>query len=586
MATGGLKYALDLVDKSFGVGIKKAKQDTKELDDQVNKTNISFGNLGKGILAAFSVAKIMKFSSELMDLQVKTDKLATSINLNSGVEGQKNIEFLDQTIKKFKLNMDASSSSFDSMNKKMQNTGLQGQQIRDIFESISITSLVSRGNIGLESLGDSMGSLAKKGKLSFSDFQSQIGDKIPGALSIASKAMGVSEVRLKKMFESGKISADKFLPQFSKQLKETFEKGLPEALNGMDAAINNRSNAAEGFKKTFGKMFEDTFINILNASSGFMNWLETLVPFLEPVKNAFGNLIQALMPLWDALIVIGSAFGSTGDSLNGFASVINVVAAVVEVLATGIGWLLEKLAPLAPWLVGIIAFQWAWNIAMTANPIGLVVVAIAALIAGIMAAYEKIGWFRGAVDATWTAIKGFGTAIKDYVINRFKELLSGITGIGAAILKFFQGDWKGAWETGKQATQDLMGMGSLKQYVDDAKKVGQKAGEAYRNGVATAEANNKKEDPANNTANKKLLGADVAASLKPDGTVKNSGVTGKGLPAGGGRTEKHTTFNIQSFVKEMKIITNELGAGPAEIKKQMQNIFNEIIADLEVRADA
>lgn len=40
------------------------------------------------------------------------------------------------------------------------------------------------------------------------------------------------------------------------------------------------------------------------------------------------------------------------------------------------------------------AAQWLWNVALDANPIGLVVIAIAALVGGVIFAYNKFSWFR------------------------------------------------------------------------------------------------------------------------------------------------------------------------------------------------
>lgn len=61
-------------------------------------------------------------------------------------------------------------------------------------------------------------------------------------------------------------------------------------------------------------------------------------------------------------------------------------------------------------LVGVIglvsAAQWAWNLAMTANPIGLVVVAVAALIAIIVVIATKTTWFQTLWNATWGKIGG------------------------------------------------------------------------------------------------------------------------------------------------------------------------------------
>lgn len=45
------------------------------------------------------------------------------------------------------------------------------------------------------------------------------------------------------------------------------------------------------------------------------------------------------------------------------------------------------------------AAQWAWNAAMTANPIGLVIAALALVAGALILAYQKVGPFRDAVDA-------------------------------------------------------------------------------------------------------------------------------------------------------------------------------------------
>lgn len=45
------------------------------------------------------------------------------------------------------------------------------------------------------------------------------------------------------------------------------------------------------------------------------------------------------------------------------------------------------------------AAQWLFNAAMTANPIGLVILAVVALVAAVVLAYNNIGWFKDGVDA-------------------------------------------------------------------------------------------------------------------------------------------------------------------------------------------
>jgi hypothetical protein len=51
------------------------------------------------------------------------------------------------------------------------------------------------------------------------------------------------------------------------------------------------------------------------------------------------------------------------------------------------------------------AAQWLLNAALTANPIGLIILAIVAFVGIIVLAYNKVGWFRDLVNRAWAGIK-------------------------------------------------------------------------------------------------------------------------------------------------------------------------------------
>jgi hypothetical protein len=55
--------------------------------------------------------------------------------------------------------------------------------------------------------------------------------------------------------------------------------------------------------------------------------------------------------------------------------------------------------------------QYALNLAMSLNPIGLVIIAIAALVAGFVLAYQKIEPFRDLMNQIFESIKNVGRAI-------------------------------------------------------------------------------------------------------------------------------------------------------------------------------
>jgi phage-related protein len=68
--------------------------------------------------------------------------------------------------------------------------------------------------------------------------------------------------------------------------------------------------------------------------------------------------------------------------------------------------------------------QWLLNAALAANPIGLVVVALAALILGLVLAWKKSETFRDIVTGAWEAIKRVTVAVFDKV----REVIGGAIG--------------------------------------------------------------------------------------------------------------------------------------------------------------
>jgi hypothetical protein len=108
---------------------------------------------------------------------------------------------------------------------------------------------------------------------------------------------------------------------------------------------------------------------------------------------------------------------------------------------------LETITPLLQGMVGIVglvtAAQWAWDAAMDANPIGLIIVGIGALIAGIVllvkhwdvvkkAGAVAWGWIKDAASNAWNFIK----KIPGWIGSAFKAIGSFIT---APFRKAFNG---------------------------------------------------------------------------------------------------------------------------------------------------
>lgn len=98
------------------------------------------------------------------------------------------------------------------------------------------------------------------------------------------------------------------------------------------------------------------------------------------------------------------------------------------------------------------AAQWLLNAALTANPIGIVVVALAALAAAAVVAYKKSETFRRIVDGAWSGIKTAASTSWDFIKRVFGWLKDGFGNIGDAA-GAMKRTVAGAWDAIKDNTR-------------------------------------------------------------------------------------------------------------------------------------
>lgn len=103
------------------------------------------------------------------------------------------------------------------------------------------------------------------------------------------------------------------------------------------------------------------------------------------------------------------------------------------------------LGPLAAVIGIVVAAQWAWNIAMAANPIGLIIIGIAALAAGIIWVATKTRFFQTVWGGVWGFLKAIGHwfagPFKDFFVNGWNEVVRRF-GNGVAAVKSMVGKIK------------------------------------------------------------------------------------------------------------------------------------------------
>lgn len=101
------------------------------------------------------------------------------------------------------------------------------------------------------------------------------------------------------------------------------------------------------------------------------------------------------------------------------------------------------------------AVQWLLNAAMSANPLGLVVVAVAALVAAIVIAWKNSETFRNIVIGAWNAIKAATSAVFGWIKSFINLIWKGIKLYVTTYVKVVKAVVTGAWNAIKATTSAI-----------------------------------------------------------------------------------------------------------------------------------
>lgn len=218
--------------------------------------------------------------------------------------------------------------------------------------------------------------------------------------------------------------------------------GLSQEMTGVKGSYDNVTNAAKNMAdqteksvtmqsamnslmlatKDIGEVFAPYIQQAAEALKSFAEWFRSLDDGTKNMIVTFGAVIAAVGPI---LVALGSVLGAVGK-----------VSKAVEILSG--------------------AFTKLYGF-LLANPFILVIAGIAALVAGLIWAYNNVEWFRNGVNAAFTFIKdviiGAFSAVWENLKGTFTGILNFITAqienmklIFNGIIDFFTGVFTGNWE--------------------------------------------------------------------------------------------------------------------------------------------
>lgn len=223
---------------------------------------------------------------------------------------------------------------------------------------------------------------------------------------------------------------------------------LGKAESSLDSLERSAKSAGAGVEKSLGGVGDgaDTVASKGSQAAGALSGLG------DVVGGKFGA----------AMVAGGGAMQAAADAGDLLNVAVEGGAKLASAAATSLGKFTKLLRLDKAAKVAATAAQWALNVAMSANPIGLVVIAIAALVAIFVIAYKKSETFRTIVDKAFSKVKDAALAMKNFVVDKFNALLDTITSLPGKISglakdmlsagkDFVGGLWDGILDAAKNA---------------------------------------------------------------------------------------------------------------------------------------
>lgn len=353
--------------------------------------------------------------------------------LAAGIQPGKDLE---QTLKNMASAATLGGTSFAEVSDVFGDAAAAGRATTDTFNRLEARGIPAMTNIA-KSLGvtrEEAQKMASSGQISFKQLQDSLTESIgPAALAAGNSFQGMLANTMSAL---GRLGAEILGPVFD---------GLKVVMPTLIAAFDGLTAAIGPIMKRLGPIIAQTFADIAAAIAA-VNW-DQVASVIEGIANAFIDWAPAIIGVTAAIVGLYTAFKVAQGVMLAFQGVMTLVKAVQLGFAAatygsvGASYALaaatnaQKVAVIAGAAAQKIATaaQWLWNAALTANPIGIIIVAIAALVAALIWFFTQTelgqAIWKGFIDwlvAAWTAVASFFTTLWQGIVTVFSTAWNAI----------------------------------------------------------------------------------------------------------------------------------------------------------------
>lgn len=382
-----------------------------QVDKVTNKSAAGFNTLKAavgGLVAALSVGAIVQMADAWTDMNSRV-ALAVGGTEKAGVVMAR----LNQIAKTTYSSLGQTAEGFLRNAATLKAMGYSTETQLKYTEALN-NALVVSGAKGdrAASVQNALNKAMANGKLSGDELNTIIDSGGRVAEVLATK-LGVTTLQLRQMGKDGKITSavimDALVGSFDTLQNEAAS--MPTTVGDAMSQLGRAVGSAVGM-----------FSAATSANTALGSEMMKLVDFIDNNAESWAQ--------WGASVAeaIGSAVGSIGEFLSANSEMVAIVATAATAYAA-----YATVAPIfttiSTALKGVTIAQLALNAAMMVNPIGLIVAAVAALVAGLGFLTQKFLESQGITLGFFDSLKVLAMAIGDVfgpILQKFLDFAGGI----------------------------------------------------------------------------------------------------------------------------------------------------------------
>ena len=236
--------------------LKKFNKESQDTGKNMSQLTSLANKAGTAIAGVFAFSQIKAFGEAVFETTLKFQQFQKVLDFTSGsaLAGSRSMQFLIDTSNKLGISLEASVAGYKTLSGAATQAGLSNSQTQKVFENVA-TAVKAFGLSSEDAKGVflALGQIISKGTVQAEELRGQIGERIPGAFSIAAKSIGVTEQELNKMMATGKLTSKDFIIPFTAELAKA--SAAAGGTNGLAQNVNKIGNAFTVFQTRVGRFF-------------------------------------------------------------------------------------------------------------------------------------------------------------------------------------------------------------------------------------------------------------------------------------------------------------------------------------------